>query len=120
MKKKTNPGLKIICFNRKASFNYFFENLIEAGIVLKGSEIKSIVAKREEIARKEMKPHYKKILADAEAAGAVMDEEAVRNIYTFVKENNLQDLFGDNAAVFFFLSILNRPAPLPMSQVSQN
>jgi len=42
MKKRTNPGLKIICFNRKASFNYFFENLIEAGIVLKGSEIKSI------------------------------------------------------------------------------
>ena len=42
MNKKTNPGLKIICLNRKASFNYFFENLIEAGIVLKGSEIKSI------------------------------------------------------------------------------
>ena len=44
MKKKTNPGLKIICLNRKASFNYFFENLIEAGIVLKGSEIKSVRA----------------------------------------------------------------------------
>ena len=42
MKKKTNRGLKIICLNRKASFNYFFENLIEAGIVIKGSEIKSI------------------------------------------------------------------------------
>ena len=42
MKKKTNPGLKIICLNRKASFNYFFDELIEAGIVLKGSEIKSI------------------------------------------------------------------------------
>ena len=42
MKKKTNHGLKIICLNRKASFNYFFEDLIEAGIVLKGSEIKSI------------------------------------------------------------------------------
>ena len=42
MKKKTNFGLKIICLNRKASFNYFFEDLIEAGIVLKGSEIKSI------------------------------------------------------------------------------
>ena len=28
--------------NRKASFNYFFEDLLEAGIVLKGSEIKSI------------------------------------------------------------------------------
>ena len=42
MKKKTNPGLKIICLNRKASFNYFFEDLFEAGIVLKGSEIKSV------------------------------------------------------------------------------
>ena len=42
MKKKTKPGLKIICLNRKASFNYFFEDLLEAGIVLKGSEIKSI------------------------------------------------------------------------------
>ena len=42
MYKKTNNGLKIICLNRKASFNYFFEDLIEAGIVLKGSEIKSI------------------------------------------------------------------------------
>ena len=34
--------MKIICLNRKASFNYFFEDLIEAGIVLKGSEIKSV------------------------------------------------------------------------------
>ena len=42
MNKKTNPGLKIICLNRKASFNYFFEDLLEAGIVLKGSEVKSI------------------------------------------------------------------------------
>ena len=42
MIKKTNSGLKIISLNRKASFNYFFEDLIEAGIVLKGSEIKSI------------------------------------------------------------------------------
>ena len=42
MKKKASPGLKIICLNRKASFNYFFHDLLEAGIVLKGSEIKSI------------------------------------------------------------------------------
>ncbi len=42
MNKKTNSGLKIICLNRKATFNYFFEDLLEAGIVLKGSEIKSI------------------------------------------------------------------------------
>ena len=42
MKKKTSNGLKIISHNRKASFNYFFNDLIEAGIVLKGSEIKSV------------------------------------------------------------------------------
>ena len=42
MNKKANSGLKIICLNRKASFNFFFEDLIEAGIVLKSSEIKSI------------------------------------------------------------------------------
>ena len=39
---KTTSGLKIITINRKASFNYFFYDLIEAGIVLKGSEIKSV------------------------------------------------------------------------------
>ena len=42
MNRKTNPGLKIICLNRKASFNYFFNEIIEAGISLKGSEVKSL------------------------------------------------------------------------------
>ena len=42
MTQKTNPGLKIICLNRKASFNYFFEEVLEAGIVLSSSEIKSV------------------------------------------------------------------------------
>ena len=42
MKQKTFPGQKIICLNRKASFNYFFHDLIEAGISLKGSEVKSL------------------------------------------------------------------------------
>ena len=42
MNKKPTSGLKIITINRKASFNYFFKDTIEAGIVLKGSEIKSV------------------------------------------------------------------------------
>ena len=42
MKKKLAPGQKIICLNRKASFNYFFLELLEAGISLKGSEVKSL------------------------------------------------------------------------------
>ena len=42
MKLKQVPGQKIICLNRKASFNYFFYDIIEAGISLRGSEVKSL------------------------------------------------------------------------------
>tara|TARA_Y100000816_G_scaffold289998_1_gene277698 strand:+ start:885 stop:1355 length:471 start_codon:yes stop_codon:yes gene_type:complete len=42
MKAKSNTGIKIVSNNRKARFNYFFNELIEAGIVLKGSEVKSL------------------------------------------------------------------------------
>ena len=42
MKQKSPTGQKIICLNRKASFNYFFHEHYEAGIALKGSEVKSI------------------------------------------------------------------------------
>ena len=42
MEKKLVPGQKIICLNRKASFNYFFIDILEAGISLKGSEVKSL------------------------------------------------------------------------------
>ena len=44
MKHKAKGGLKIISKNRKASFNYFFKEFFEAGIVLKGSEVKSLRA----------------------------------------------------------------------------
>ena len=50
MKKKAESGLKIICLNRKASFNYFFEDIYEAGVILKGSEIKSVRAGKVNIA----------------------------------------------------------------------
>ena len=44
MNRKTKNGLKIISNNRKARFNYFFKEFYEAGIVLKGSEVKSLRA----------------------------------------------------------------------------
>ena len=37
-------GIKVITNNRKASFNYFLSDFIEAGLVLTGTEIKSIRA----------------------------------------------------------------------------
>ena len=42
MKQIIVTGQKIICLNRKASFNFFFLELLEAGIALKGSEVKSL------------------------------------------------------------------------------
>ena len=42
MKEKIKLGQKIICVNRKARFNYFFEEIYEAGLALKGSEVKSL------------------------------------------------------------------------------
>ena len=42
MKKKTSTGLKIITLNRKAHFNYSFKEFFEAGVVLNGSEVKSL------------------------------------------------------------------------------
>ena len=35
-------GIKIIATNRKAHFNYFLSDYVECGIVLKGTEIKSL------------------------------------------------------------------------------
>ena len=50
MIQKTKVGLKIISNNRKAKFNYFFREFFEAGIELKGSEVKSLRAGKVNIA----------------------------------------------------------------------
>ena len=50
MKKRTSSGLKIISHNRKARFNYIFKEMYEAGIVLSGSEVKSLRAGKVSIA----------------------------------------------------------------------
>ncbi len=39
-------GIKIICENRKARYNYSIEETLEAGLVLQGSEVKSLRAGR--------------------------------------------------------------------------
>ncbi|MCB0417125.1 MAG: SsrA-binding protein SmpB [Bdellovibrionaceae bacterium] len=39
---KSQTGIKIICDNRKAFHNYSIEEKVEAGIVLKGTEVKAL------------------------------------------------------------------------------
>jgi len=47
---KKNQTSNIVAQNRKASFNYFFEDTLEAGIELLGSEVKSLRAGKGSIA----------------------------------------------------------------------
>lgn len=35
-------GLKVVCQNKKAAYNYFFDEVLEVGIVLLGPEVKSL------------------------------------------------------------------------------
>jgi len=44
--KRETPGIKVVATNRKARHDYTIEDTIEAGLVLIGSEIKSIRAGR--------------------------------------------------------------------------
>ncbi len=41
-KKKDEPVRKLVAENRKARYNYFIEETLEAGIMLQGSEVKSL------------------------------------------------------------------------------
>ena len=42
MSKNEKNNTNIVCQNRKASFNFFFQNIYEAGIELLGPEVKSL------------------------------------------------------------------------------
>src|SRR5690242_2181126 len=41
-KKAATPGEQIVCVNRQARHNYFIDETYEAGLVLVGSEVKSL------------------------------------------------------------------------------
>jgi len=41
-KKKSDPARKIVAENRKARFNYEIDDTVEAGLVLQGTEVKSL------------------------------------------------------------------------------
>lgn len=59
-----------------------------------GTAIENLVDARQKAARAEVSPLYEQVLQDAKKAGAKLPEEGVRDIYNFVKLNNMQDIFG--------------------------
>jgi SsrA-binding protein len=50
MARKADPEKKIVADNRKARFSYFIEDTLEAGLMLFGSEVKSLRSGRSTIA----------------------------------------------------------------------
>ena len=42
MAQKEDPNTKVVASNRKAFHNYSIEEKIEAGLILKGTEVKSL------------------------------------------------------------------------------
>lgn len=59
-----------------------------------GKQIESLVEERKAAARKELAPKYQELLDEARAKGIEMPPEGVQQIYDFVVQNNLRDIFG--------------------------
>ena len=64
-----------------------------------GSDILRLIEDKKKLARSEVSPAYEKLLKDARASGVEMPPEGVGTIYDFVRQNNLQDIFGKGTAL---------------------
>ena len=99
MNKKTKSGLKIISLNRKASFNYFFKEFFEAGIVLKSSEIKSIRSGKVSISDSYAYDHNGEIFLVNSHIGSYkessyFDHEPLRNRKLLLNKKEINKLIG--------------------------
>ena len=99
MNQKTKKGLKIITNNRKAKFNYFFNEFYEAGIVLKSSEIKSIRSGKVNISDSYAYDHNGEIfLVNSHIAShkesSYYDHEPMRNRKLLLNKKEINKLLG--------------------------
>jgi SsrA-binding protein len=99
MNKTTKSGLKIISLNRKASFNYFFKEFFEAGIVLRSSEIKSIRSGKVSISDSYAYDHNGEIFLVNSHIGSYKessyyDHEPLRNRKLLLNKKEINKLIG--------------------------
>ena len=99
MNKKTKNGFKIISKNRKASFNYFFREFYEAGIVLKSSEIKSIRSGKINISDSYAYDHKGEIFLvnshiSSHKESSYYDHEPMRNRKLLLNKKEINKLLG--------------------------
>jgi hypothetical protein len=59
-----------------------------------GERIEGLIEARKKVVGDEMSPKYKALTDDAVAKGVEMPPEGVQQIYEFVEQNNLRDIFG--------------------------
>lgn len=79
-----------------------------------GSRIESLIEDKKKLARQEVSPDYEKLLTDARAAGVKMPVEGVEQIYQFVRQNNLRDIFGKGTKVDSDIMKFLKPKEFPV------
>ena len=99
MKKKTKSGLKIICNNRKARFNFSFNEFYEAGLALKGSEVKSLRAGKANISDAYAIDHHGEIFLlnshiNSYKESSYNDHNPTRNRKLLLNKREINKLIG--------------------------
>ena len=59
-----------------------------------GKVVTNLIASREKLAKLEMAPHYQSLMSEATTGKITLPKEGVEQLYNFVKDNKLRDLFG--------------------------
>lgn len=99
-KKNTPHGRQIIANNKKARFDYFIEDILEAGIVLTGTEVKVLRAGRVSVAECYAGEHqgelylYNLYIPDYGHAGAHLQHNHKRPRKLLLHRREMTRLFG--------------------------
>jgi hypothetical protein len=64
-----------------------------------GARVQNLIDTRIKAARAEQSVEYKSVTDDARKAGAKLPVEGVRDIYNFVKQNRMRDIFGTGTQI---------------------
>jgi hypothetical protein len=66
---------------------------------LLGEKMKSLVNQRRDAVKAELSPRYNALIQEGMSAGVTMPVEGTEQLYRFVKDNNIRDLFGKGTAL---------------------
>lgn len=92
MPKDAKPKKKLEFYNKKARFNYAIEDSFEAGIVLTGSEIKSVREGRVNISSAHVRIMQGEVFLVNSIIG--VDEEKSRSRKLLIKKTEIERLIG--------------------------